>query len=111
MKQESCDALFVLADPIRPAIATLAARSKIPAIYQYSSFVDFGGLASYSPLPKPVVQKVAHYVDKIFKGANPADLPVEQPVVFELALNLKTAASLGLTIPDSVMARADKVVE
>jgi putative tryptophan/tyrosine transport system substrate-binding protein len=70
-----------------------------------------GGLASYGPEPKPVFRKVAHYVDKLFKGANPAELPVEQPVVFELALNLKTAAALGLTIPDSVMARATTVIE
>jgi putative ABC transport system substrate-binding protein len=111
MKQENCDALFVLADPTRPAIVTLAARSKIPAIYQFSNFVNLGGLASYGPALAPIFQKVAHYVDKIFKGAEPADLPVEQPVVFELALNLKTAASLGLTIPDRVIARADKVIE
>jgi putative ABC transport system substrate-binding protein len=89
----------------------LAAKAKTPAIYQFSSFVDLGGLASYGPDLKPVYRKVAHYVDKIFKGGNPAELPVEQPVVFELALNLKTAAALGLTMPESVIARADKVIE
>lgn len=111
MRQENCDALFVLADPTRPAIVTLAAKSKIPAIYQFSNFVDLGGLASYGPAAKPIFQKVAQYVDKIFKGADPAGLPVEQPVVFEFALNLKTAAALGLTIPDNLMARVDKVIE
>jgi putative tryptophan/tyrosine transport system substrate-binding protein len=111
MMQENCDVLFVLADPTRPAIVTLAAKSKMPAIYQFSNFVDLGGLASYGAALKPIFQKAAHYVDKIIKGANPADLPVEQPVVFELALNLKTAASLGITFPASVMARADKVIE
>jgi ABC-type uncharacterized transport system substrate-binding protein len=111
MRQENCDALFVLADPTRASIVTLAAKTKIPAIYQFSNFVVLGGLASYGPEPKPVFRKLAHYVDKLFKGANPAELPVEQPVVFELALNLKTAAALGLTIPDSVMARATTVIE
>jgi ABC-type uncharacterized transport system substrate-binding protein len=110
MSQEHCDALLVLADPLRPPIVTLAAKSKMPAVYQFSSFVDLGGLASYGPALKPMVQKVAQYVDKIFKGADPADLPVEQPVVFELAVNLRTAGSLGLTIPDSIKARADKVI-
>jgi putative ABC transport system substrate-binding protein len=111
MKQENCDALFVLADPTRPTIVSLAAKTKIPAIYQFSSFVVLGGLASYGPELKPIYRKAAQYVDKIFKGADPAQLPVEQPVVFEFALNLKTAAAHGLTIPDSVMARADKVIE
>jgi ABC-type uncharacterized transport system substrate-binding protein len=111
MRQENCDALYVLADPTRPAIVSLAEKTKIPAFYQFSSFVVLGGLASYGPELKPIYLKVAQYVDKIFKGANPAELPVEQPVVFELALNLKTAGALGLTIPDSVMARADKVIE
>ena len=110
MRQENCDALFVLADATRSTIVPLAARTKIPAIYQFSNFVVLGGLASYGP-PKPVFRKVAHYVDKLFKGANPAELPVEQPVFFELALNLKTAAALGLTIPDSVMDRANTVIE
>jgi putative ABC transport system substrate-binding protein len=111
MTKENCDALFVLADVTRPAIVTLAARSRIPAIYQTSVYVPLGGLASYSPQLEAIYRKVAQYVDRIFKGADPAGLPVEQPVVFELALNLKTAASLGLTFPDSLMARADKVIE
>ncbi len=111
MRQENCDALFVLADPTRPKIVSLAAKTKLPAFYQHSTFVDLGGLASYGPDLKPVYRKVAHYVDKIFKGANPAELPVEQPIVFEFALNLKTAAALGLTIPDSIIARTDKVIE
>jgi putative ABC transport system substrate-binding protein len=111
MRQENCDALFVLSDPTRPAIVTLAARSKLPAIYQFSNFVDLGGLASYGPAQNPIARTVARYVDKIFKGADPTSLPVEQAVVFELAINLKTAASLGIDIPESVVAMADKVIE
>jgi putative ABC transport system substrate-binding protein len=111
MRQENCDALFVLADPTRPKIVSLAAKTKLPAFYQLSTFVDLGGLASYGPELKPIYRKVAHYVDKIFKGTNPAELPVEQPVVFEFVLNVKTAAALGLTIPDNIIARTDKVIE
>jgi putative ABC transport system substrate-binding protein len=111
MAQEHCDALFVLADPIRQAIVSLATSRKIPAIYQYSAFVELGGLASYGAGLPPMFRKAAHYVDKIFKGANPAELPVEQPVGFELVLNLRTAAALGLNVPDRVVARADKVIE
>src|SRR6185437_1830373 len=111
MKQENCDALYVLADVTRPTSVTLAARSKMPAIYQSGAFVPLGGLISYSPNLDEIFRKVAQYVDRVFKGADPAEIPVEQPVLFELALNLKTAASLGLTIPDSVIARADKVIE
>jgi putative ABC transport system substrate-binding protein len=111
MRHENCDALFVLADPTRPTIVSLAAQARTPAIYQLSNFVDLGGLASYGPELKPIYLKAAQYVDKIFKGANPAELPVEQPVVFEFALNLKTAAALGLTIPDNVLARANKVID
>jgi putative ABC transport system substrate-binding protein len=111
MRHENCDALFVLADPTRPTIVSLAAQARTPAIYQFSNFVDLGGLASYGPELKPIYRNVAQYVDKIFKGANPAELPVEQPVVFEFALNLKTAMALGLTIPDNVLARANKVID
>jgi putative ABC transport system substrate-binding protein len=111
MKKENCDALFVLADVTRPAIVALAAKLSIPAIYQSSQFVPMGGLISYSPKLDVTYRKVAQYVDRIFKGTDPAELPVEQPVVFELALNLKIAASLGLAFPESVLTRADKVIE
>jgi putative ABC transport system substrate-binding protein len=111
MAQEKCDALFVLADPIRPTIVPLAAKTKIPTVYQFSAYVDLGGLASYGASITLMAKQTAQYADKIFKGADPAELPVEQPVVFELALNLKTAAALGVSIPESVVARADKVIE
>lgn len=109
--QENCDALFVLADPTRPAIISLAAKMKMPAVYQFGGVVDMGGLASYGPSYPPMFRQLAVYIDKILKGVNPAELPVEQPVVFELALNLKTAKALGLTISESIIARADKVIE
>jgi putative ABC transport system substrate-binding protein len=111
MKKENCDALFLLGDLTRPTIVTLAARSKMPTIYSSSAYVPLGGLASYSPQLAEIYRVAAQYCDRIFKGANPAELPVEQPVIFELAVNLKTAASLGITIPDSILARADKVIE
>lgn len=111
MKKANCDALFVLPDATRPAIVTLAARSRMPAIYISGNFVPMGGLASYGANLEAMYRMVGQFVDKIFKGADPAELPVEQPVVFELALNLKAAASLGLTFPESVLARADKVIE
>ena len=106
-------ATLCLSLPIQPGrtIVSLAAKTRTPAIYQFSNFVDLGGLASYGPELKPIYRNVAQYVDKIFKGANPAELPVEQPVVFEFALNLKTAMALGLTIPDNVLARANKVID
>ncbi len=111
MQQENCDALFVLADPMRPTIVSLAANRKIPAIYQYSDYVVLGGLASYGAGLAPMFQKAAQYVDKIFKGANAAELPVEQPTKFELVLNLKTAKALGLTVSESVVLLADQVIE
>ncbi|WP_025037038.1 ABC transporter substrate-binding protein [Bradyrhizobium sp. DOA9] len=111
MKGENCDALFVLADVTRSEIVPLAAQSAIPAIYQASAYVELGGLASYAADLKPVFRRAAHYVIKIFEGADPAGLPVEQPVTFELVLNLKTAIALGIMFPDSLIARADKVIE
>jgi putative ABC transport system substrate-binding protein len=111
MEQEMCDALFVLADPIRPTVVSLAAKMKIPAIFQFSNYVEMGGLASYGANLTQMFRKAAQYVDRIFKGANPAETPVEQPVAFEFILNLKTAKALGLNIPDSVIARADTVIE
>jgi putative tryptophan/tyrosine transport system substrate-binding protein len=111
MVQEKCDALFVLADPIKPEIVLLAAGKRMPAIYQFSAYVDLGGLASYGASLALMGKQTAQYTAKIFQGANPAELPVEQPVAFELALNLKTAAALGLSIPATVLARADRVIE
>ena len=111
MVQEKCDALFVLARPIEPEIVLLAAAKKMPAVYQFSAYVDLGGLASYGASLAQMGKQTAQYTAKIFQGAKPAELPVEQPVAFELALNLKTAAALGLTIPAPVIARADKVIE
>ena len=111
IREENCDAVFVLADAVRPAIISLAAKIGIPAFYQYSGFIDLGGLASYAPSYPSMFRRLAVYIDKIFKGDKPAELPVEQPVVFEMALNLKTAAALGLRIPETIVARADKVIE
>jgi putative ABC transport system substrate-binding protein len=114
MHSESCDALFVLGDT-RPnrnrRIVELANEWRLPAIYQISDYVDMGGWLSYGPDFHEQWRQVAVYVDRILKGANPADLPVEQPTKFELEINLKTAKALGLTIPDSVLARADRVIE
>jgi putative ABC transport system substrate-binding protein len=111
MIEEKCDALFVLADPIRPAIVPLAAKARIPAVYQFGAYVDLGGLASYGASFSPMAGLTAQYIDRIFKGTNPAEIPIQQPTVFELALNLKTAAALGVSIPESVVARADRVIE
>jgi putative ABC transport system substrate-binding protein len=107
----NCDALFVLADPIRPAIVTLAAKARVPAVYQYREYVEAGGLASYGPSLPTIWRRSAEYVDKIFKGTDPADLPVEQPTKFELVLNLKTAKSLGLDVSPTLLSRADEVIE
>jgi putative tryptophan/tyrosine transport system substrate-binding protein len=111
MSKANCDALLNLPDAIRLAIVPLAAAAKVPDMYLAIEFVEAGGLASYGPSLPSMWKRAAQYVDKIFKGADPADLPVEQPTTFELALNLKTAKSLGLSIPEAVILRADKVVE
>jgi putative ABC transport system substrate-binding protein len=113
MHSENCDALFVLADPRTTQdrrIIELANEWRLPAIYQGGFIVDMGGLMSYGPDYHELFRQAAVYVDRILKGANPADLPVEQPTKFELEINLKTAKALGLTIP-SIVARADKVIE
>jgi putative ABC transport system substrate-binding protein len=112
MHRENCEALFVFAEPrTTQKIVELADQWRLPAIYQITGFVEMGGLLSYSQNYTELVQRAAIYVDKILKGANPADLPVEQPTRFELQVNLKTAKALGLTIPDSILARADEVIE
>ena len=95
----------------RGRIAELAAKNRLPGTYTMSEFVDAGGLMSYSPNIADNFRRAADYVDKILKGAKPADLPVEQPTKFELVINLKTANAIGLTIPPSVLHRADRVIE
>jgi putative ABC transport system substrate-binding protein len=108
------DAVLVLASPIltqRKQIADGALISRIPAIYDRKEFVDVGGLMSYGVSISDLDRRAAIYVDKILKGATPADLPVEQPTKFEFVINLKTANQIGLTIPPNVLVRADKVIK
>jgi len=95
----------------RKAVLELAAAHRIPAIYEIQAFVEAGGLMSYGVNGSEMQRRAANYVDKILRGAKPADVPVEQPTKFELMINLKTAKALRLTIPPSVLARADQVIE
>jgi putative ABC transport system substrate-binding protein len=110
-----CGAVLVLAAsvlfPHARRVAELAAKNRLPAVYDLRPYVEAGGLISYGPDVVDVWRRSAVYVDKILKGANPADLPIAQPTKFELVINLKTAKALGLTIPQSLLARADEVIQ
>jgi putative ABC transport system substrate-binding protein len=109
------DAVLVLASPIleshRKQVADFAAKNRLPAIYHVAEFVEAGGLMSYGVSFIDLYRRAATYVDKILKGAKPADLPVEQPIKFEMVINLKAAKQISLTIPPNVLARADKVIK
>ena len=109
------DALYVVADPLvntnRARIHTLAMGARLPAIYNAKEHVEAGGLMSYGPNFRELYRRAAEFVDKILRGAKPADIPVEQPTKFDLAINLTTAKALGITVPPTLLARADEVIE
>jgi putative tryptophan/tyrosine transport system substrate-binding protein len=115
MAREKVDALIVLTQGMFTRNATriveMAAKSRLPAIYHRNEFVKAGGLISYGPDHTDLYRRAATYVDKILKGAKPADLPVEQPMKFELVINLKTAKEIGVTIPPDVLMWADRVIK
>jgi putative ABC transport system substrate-binding protein len=113
--QDRADGLIVFPDPLtftnQELIANFAAKSRVSSLYGAKEFVEIGGLMSYGPSYPGMFRRGAYYVDRILKGAKPADLPVEQPTKFELIINLKTAKALGLTIPQSLLQRADEVIQ
>jgi ABC-type uncharacterized transport system substrate-binding protein len=115
MTQERADALMVLSDSalmdsLLGRVADLAAKRRLPAMYDWKMYVEAGGLMAYGPSLPDTHRRAATYVDKILKGAKPADLPVERPTKFDLLINLKTAQALGLTIPPSVLFQATEVI-
>ena len=115
MAKARADAAIVAATPLfdvhRRRLADLAAKNRLPTVFQFRSSVEAGGLMSYGPHVADLFRRAAGYVDKILKGARPADLPVEQPTKFEMVINLRTAKALGLTMPPSLLQRADQVIE
>jgi len=115
MRSQRAGGVLVLRDSVffaqRTQIAALAAKSRLPAVYGFREDAEAGGLMAYGASLPHMYRRAATYVDKILKGAKPADLPVEQPTKFELVINLKTAKALGLTIPQSLMQRADEVIQ
>jgi putative ABC transport system substrate-binding protein len=113
--RENVDALFVMPSPLvvmqRAHVAELALKFRLPGIFSVREAVEAGGLMSYSPDRIDLSRRAALYIDKILKGAKPADLPVEQASKYQLVINLKTAKALGLEIPPTLLARADEVIE
>ena len=115
MRRERAEALVTINSPLLVShlkrIVDLAAKSRLPTVHMESRWVEGGGLMSYGPSYPDLYRRAAIYVDKILKGANPSELPIEQPTKFEFAVNLKTAKALGLTIPPSLLLRADRIIE
>jgi ABC-type uncharacterized transport system substrate-binding protein len=109
------EAVLVVGGPVlsnqQTQVVKLAAKSRLPGRYSIREYVEAGGLMSYGVITTDLDRRAATYVDKILKGAKPADLPVEQPTKFEFVINLKAAKQIGLTIPPNVLARADKVIK
>jgi putative tryptophan/tyrosine transport system substrate-binding protein len=114
-RKERADAVLVLGSAVlnsqRKQVADLAVKSRLPAVYRNLDFVEEGGLMAYGVSIADLFGRAATYVDKILKGAKPADLPIEQPKKFELIINLKAAKQIDLTIPPHLLARADKVIK
>ena len=114
VRKDRAEALYVIIDPLvnsnRIRINTLALGARLPTMHGFRDYVEAGGLMSYGPSYADMHRRAATFVDKILKGRKPSDLPVEQPTKFELVINLKTAKQIGLTIPQSVLFRADKVI-
>ena len=112
--RRKAQAVLILPDPMlaahRQEVTALAAKYRLPAMYYLRDYVEAGGLIAYAPDFSAMCRRAAEYVDKILRGAKPGDLPIEQPTKFELVVNLKTAKALGITIPDSILLRADMVV-
>ena len=115
MVRDSATAIVFIADPmfmdLRQSIAELAITNQLPTVFARRENVEAGGLISYGPSVRDQMHQIANFIDKILKGAKPSDLPVEQPIKFELVVNLKTAKALGVEIPPTVLARADEVIE
>ena len=114
-KRDGAQALITTTSPLintqQRQVLDFAAKNRLPAMYPTSEFVEAGGLMSYAPNYADLWRRAADFVDKILKGAKPADLPVEQPTKFEFLVNLKTAKQIGVTIPPNVLARADRVIK
>jgi putative ABC transport system substrate-binding protein len=115
MRSQRVDGVLVLRDALflaqRTQLATLAAKSRLPAVYGLREEAEAGGLMAYGASAPQMFRRAATYVDKILKGTKPAELPVEQPTKYELVINLKTARTLGLTIPPSLLRRAGQIIE
>jgi putative ABC transport system substrate-binding protein len=115
MTRKRPDALLTFASPLtsayRPIIVEFAAKQRLPTMFSLRADVEAGGLLSYSPSAADVFRRAAYYIDRILKGAKPGDLPIERPTKFELVINLKTAKAVGLMIPQSVLVRADEIIQ